>query len=204
MKYDAVGQTSNLWWQPSSWPDVSDEYSPEFLEALRAIIQTTVLAEIGNVIDDAMKNAGGLHHRGHVVALALLCAVDALSSYAFTGTEISTCSECKRNDHVGPRYQAFVSSFFPDDYKPFAEGIYKCYRNNVVHSWNLFEASISPGQESICIGADGMISFGLLNFFDALRSAADNFLTALESDSNLQRNCLRRYAALRSSSLKMG
>ena len=45
----------------------------------------------------------------------------------------------------------------------------------------------------------GSISFGLLNFQEALKQATDNFLSQLPNDIELQKNSLRRYAELKNS-----
>ena len=92
----------------------------------------------------------------------------------------------------------FIASHFPVDYQPYAPDIYGTYRCSLVHSWNLFEASIFPGHESIS-NAGGTLSFGLLNFFDALTIAAGDFLEKLEFDVGLQANALDRYEQLRKS-----
>jgi len=156
-----------------------------------------MLGEIKNVIEDAKKVNGDLQHRGHVVAITMLCAVDTLSSYAFKDLKATKCPTCKRGDKVGPRYERFIKDFFPSAYGVFAKDIYRLYRNSMVHSWNLFQATIHPRNEPVTKDKNGTLAFGLENFFDALRTSAEDFLTQLETDQGLQKNTLHRYKELR-------
>ncbi|HEY6388333.1 MAG TPA: hypothetical protein VIX91_21850 [Candidatus Acidoferrum sp.] len=48
-----------------------------------------MLGEISNVLEDIRKSNGVLQHRGHVVAIALMCALDAVASYGYRGHYIS-------------------------------------------------------------------------------------------------------------------
>ena len=186
-------------WQPSTWPNSPVAFDNNFAQALEEIIHETILNEIGNVISDAQQTTGSLEHRGHVVALAMLCAVDTISSYAFPRTRVH-CRVCGLGDGVGPRYQKFIVTFFPEDYQPFAKDLYDLHRNSMVHSWNLFKAGICPGNEKINkIG--GVFLFGLLNFFNALNISVQNFLLTLPEDLSLQQASLTRYKELKDSTL---
>lgn len=177
-------------WQPSTWPEPPAAYDENFRGALEQIFEETILEEIANVISDAHKANGNLTHRGHVVALALLCAVDSIGSYA-----------SPHGDRVGTRYKKFITAFFPDNYKPFAGKIYELHRNSLVHNWNLFEGTMLPGNEPVT-KTKHSLSFGLLDFFDALNHAVHNFLSELPKRPDLQQNCLARYAALRALATK--
>lgn len=137
-------------WLPSMWPTPPASFTSQFADSLEIIFRETILDEIANVISDAKAQPSGLQHRGHVIALAMLCAVDALAGYAYGGK-------------VGKRYVRFIQNFFPSDYRPFAEAIYNQYRNITVHSWNIFEVAILPGNEKIA-DTGGCLSFGLLHF----------------------------------------
>ena len=170
-------------WQPTTWPDPPHIYVAGFSETLEKIIKETMLDEINNVISDANQVNGGLTHRGHVVILALMCAVDSIAAYPFSGG-------------VGKRYTNFIKTYFPDEYQPFASVIYKLYRNSSVHNWNLFEVGIWPGSESVSTDG-GSLSFGLLNFQDALTQAVESFLKDLPNKPDLQTNCIRRYTELK-------
>ena len=97
-----------------------------------------MLDELSNVVQDILTaNSASifpLEHRGHVVAVAYMCALDAISSYGY------------KNRNV----QKFVRQHFPNDYKRFASRIYPDYRLNLVHAWNLFgEAALLPGNQPI-------------------------------------------------------
>ena len=168
-------------WQPSTWPQPPKTFNEDFIENLRRIFRASMLEEINNVIEDAEKVNGDLQHRGHVVAIALMCALDALSSYGYRGRHIAN----------------FVQNHFPSDYQPYAGDIYRLYRNSLVHSWNLFEAAVLPGNEPVTKAKTGTLSFGLLNFFQALKAGVDHFLKCLETDANLQTKALNRYRKLR-------
>ncbi len=186
MKYREKGAknpTEFLSWQPSTWPSPPSHVDGTFVTALRRILDESMLDEIRNVIDDVTKSNGDLQHRGHVIAISLMCALDALSSYGFRG---------KYGKHV----EKFVRDHFPPDYQPHARAIYKMYRNSLIHSWNLFEAAISPGNEAMR-EHNHTLSFGLLAFRGALLSAFEDFLEKLETDSQLQWNTLDRYTRLR-------
>jgi hypothetical protein len=74
---------------------------------------------------------------------------------------------------VGERFKKFIREHFPPAYKPFAEKIYKMHRNSAIHTWNLFEATILPSNDNI-MDTSGIISFGLLNFLDALKAGLDD------------------------------
>jgi hypothetical protein len=180
-------------WQPSSWPEAPEEYEEKFKEALKKIFHESLLDEIRNVINDAPT----LEHRGHVIALSILCAIDALSSYAFRDAGIYSCLTCGRTDRVGPRYEKYIAIFFPDDYQPYAKRIYKSYRNSITHSWNLFDAGMMPGDEQISEDS-GIIVFGLKNFFNALEISVENFLRKLSENEAHQETALWRYRELKS------
>ena len=120
-----------------------------------------MIDEINNVISDVNNTNESLEHRGHVIILALLCAIDSIAAYAFQGG-------------VGSRYENFISTYFPTEYQPFASEIYKLYRNSSVHSWNLFQVGIWLGKEPITTDG-GSLSFGLINFQKALVKAVDTF-----------------------------
>lgn len=70
-------------WQPSTWPVPPASVNEQFRDTLHRIFEESILAEINNVIADAHAQNGDLQHRGHVVAIALLCALDAISSYGY-------------------------------------------------------------------------------------------------------------------------
>jgi hypothetical protein len=68
----------------------------------------------------------------------------------------------------------------------------------MVHSWNLFEVSISPRHEKIT-ETNGVVSFGLLTFFEDLTQATENFLERLATNPVLEENTLKRYRKLKKS-----
>jgi hypothetical protein len=171
-------------WQPSAWPDAPRE-SQEFALVLKRIFEKSMLMEINNVIEDATKRSGSLEHRGHVVAVSLLCALDAISSYGY-------------GSRSGRQIPPFIRTHFPAEYHRFANAILELYRHALVHSWNLFKVAITPGNATIS-AKKGVISFGLLNFFDALKLATENFLRQVSRDAKLESMARSRYNALKRS-----
>jgi hypothetical protein len=177
----AVGGSPAFYsWKPSTWP-THTKFTPAFLETLEQIFYESMLGEIANVIADIKKSNGDLQHRGHVVAISLMCALDAISSYPYRKHNMSK----------------FVVAHFPAAYKPHANALYRLYRNSTIHSWNLFEAGIAPGTETITKGQNGTLVFGLEDFFQALNTGVEDFLKKLEADVPLQKNTLNRYNKLR-------
>ena len=123
-----------------------------------------------------------MQHRGHVVAIALLCAVDSIASYPYRGNHVLK----------------FIEAHFPARYKPHGEAIFLLYRNCMIHKWNLFEASLLPCNEAVTVTANGSLCFGLLDFQQALAEGVADFLCKLETDPALQQNTLNTYTKLRS------
>ena len=167
-------------WQPSTWPAPPATVDEEFVIALKRIFEESILGEIDKVIADAH---GNLEHRGHVVVIALMCALDAISSYGYGAQS-------------GRQIPDFVRAHFPTDYHRHANEIRELYRNAVVHSWNLFKVSLYPGHEGIT-RSNGVLSLGILNFHSALIQATEDFLENLFSSKTLQENSLARYTDLR-------
>ena len=193
MKYSNTNNLDFIQWQPSTWSDFHN-----FNEAstiIRRIFQETIIEEIDNVIKDATHNNGSIEHRGHIIAIAQLCATDTLSSYSYFDDEAKVCENCGRSDSKIKKYSKFIKDFFPDEYKEFSNDLYKLYRNSMVHSWNLFEVGILL-DNTAPIKNNGNLIFGLLNFQSALKKSVKNFFDKLKTDSNLQKNTLGRYKEL--------
>lgn len=167
-------------WQPSTWPPAPQAIDDKFIFTLKCIFEESMLGEINNVIGDISKSNGDLQHRGHVVAIALMCALDAIASYGYRGHHISD----------------FVKAHFRADYHPHADDIYQLYRCSLVHSWNLFEAAICPDKTKIKT-EDGSLTIGLLDLFECLVQATEDFMEKLTYTPALQKNTLERYEELR-------
>ncbi|MCZ7358012.1 MAG: hypothetical protein O8C66_05890 [Candidatus Methanoperedens sp.] len=182
-------------WQPSTWPD--SPTTSQFPEIMKKIFKETMVGEINDVIKDILKSNKSLVHRGHAVAIPMLCAIDSLSKYAYVNVKSEECPSCGRSDRVGPKFAKFIETYFPNEYKPYSNEIYKLYRNGLVHEWNLFRASMWPDNRNITKDGENL-SFGLLNFSDALNSAVDDFLIDLANDPKLQKNVMDRYSKLKS------
>jgi hypothetical protein len=171
-----------LAWQPSTWPKDPPMWDPSLITTIGKIFDEAMLNEIDNVISDA---GGNLEHRGHVVAIALLCALDAISSYGYG----------RKN---GKQIPPFIRAHFPKEYHPHAKALLRLYRHSMVHSWNLFEASILPGNDPVK-SAGGSLSFGLLHLRAAMSKAVADYLKKLETSKALQTKTLDRYRKLRAS-----
>src|SRR5205823_15016393 len=78
-----VGPSSFYAWEPSTWPHPPRKVDEIFIGNLTAIVNDSMLDEIDNVIADTIKSNGDLQHRGHVIGIALWCALDAISSYGY-------------------------------------------------------------------------------------------------------------------------
>jgi len=151
-----------------------------FIYTLKRIFEESILGEINNVLTDVQKSNGGLGNRGHVLAISMMCALDAIASYG----------------HRKHHFADFISGHFPGDYAKYAGPLYKLYRNSLIHSWNLFEATIYP-DDSPVREEGGTLAFGLLNFFEALKAGVEDFLETLAIDRALQKNTLARYDELK-------
>jgi ketosteroid isomerase-like protein len=171
-------------WQPSRWPDMPDD-DHDFVMVLKRIFEQSILIEIKSVIEDATARNGNVEHRGHVLAISMLCALDTISSYGYGAKS-------------GKQIPEFIKAHFPKEYRPFAESILHLYRHAVVHSWNLFQVAITPGNDPPS-KKGGVISFGLLNLFDALKRGTEDFLTKLSQNATLKSAARARYKSLRNS-----
>lgn len=166
-------------WQPSSWPPVPAAVDEKFVFTLKRIFEESILGEIENVMADVVKANGDLEHRGHVIAIALMCVLTAISSYGYRGQHAAK----------------FIRRHFRADYRPHADDIYVLYRNGFMHDWNLLKASILPDDTRVK-SEGGVLSFGLLDFSRALVDATQDFLEVLEGDAALTANTLKRYKDL--------
>lgn len=173
-----------LAWRPSTWPVTPAAVDEKFIFTLKRIFEDSILGEIENVMSDVQQVHRDLEHRGHVIAIALMCALTAISSYGYRGRHAAK----------------FIRKHFRPDYHPFADQIYTLYRNSFMHAWNLFRVSVYPDDTKIKLEG-GAIAFGLLDFSQALVQATQNFLETLETDATLQRNTLKRYKKLRDSAI---
>ena len=167
-------------WQPSTWPAASASAPGEFIEVLKRVFEESILGEVRNVIEDVTKSNGTLAFRGHVVAISMMCALDAISSYGYRGLKNGK----------------FIAAHFPVEYRPYADQIYNLFRSSMVHSWNLFAASLYADNSPIRL-EKGTLAFGLHNFFDALVAGTEDFLNCLPAGGDLLTNSINRYEKLR-------
>jgi hypothetical protein len=118
VKYPMSISGSFAAWQPSTWPVAPSKWDVNLIETLREIFEKSILNEIDDVIADA---GGTLEGRGHVVAIALLCALDTISSYGYGARS-------------GRQIPEFVRDHFPLEYRSHAAALQKLYRHAMVHS----------------------------------------------------------------------
>jgi hypothetical protein len=170
-------------WQPGTWPSAPRTFDSSFHDTVSKIFRQSMVDELRNVVRDiqtANPGAAPFSHRGHVVAVACVCALDAISLYGY------------KNRNV----KKFIRNHFPHEYRPYASRIYPDYRHNFVHAWNLFgSAALLPGREPIS-EQNGRVSFGLLNFVDAFDEGVEDFLSKMKTDDELQQRALYRYRVL--------
>lgn len=171
-------------WVPSAWPDAPQD-DHHFVAVLKRIYELSMLLEIAGVIDDANAQQGSLDHRGHVIAISLFCALDAISSYGYGALS-------------GKQIPPFVEAHFPQVYQAHARALLYAYRHAMIHSWNLFGAAILPGREDIS-ERSGTVSFGLIAMFEALKYATEHFLEQLHQKPALMANARLRYTQLQQS-----
>ena len=150
--YVVPEQLGTFAWLPSTWPSPPSVPDEAFIESLAAIFQTGMLDEIENVIEDAFARNGSLEHRGHVIGISMMCALDSLSRFA-------SVQEGQR-----ARVIAFVQNFFPCEFSTFADTIYTGFRNGLVHEWFMTEVAFLPNDEPITVEANETVSMGLLTF----------------------------------------
>jgi hypothetical protein len=172
-------------YQPSTWRLAPERFDQTFHATLEKIFNDTMLDELRNVVEDIEKardhSPSSLVHRGHVVAVAYMCALDAISTYGYKGQPV----------------KKFVKAHFPAVYRPYASRIYRGYRNHLVHAWNLFgNAALLPGNDDPSLDRNGVLQFGILNFALAFEKAVHDFLAKLKTDVTLQERALYRYRVL--------
>ena len=174
-----------LAWQPSTWPEATAKWESSLIPTLQKVFHESILAEIDGVIADANEANGGLEHRGYVIAIALMCALDAVSSYGYGARS-------------GAQIPEFVRAHFPKEYRERADELLTLYRHALVHSWHLFQVAVRPGDDPVTTDENGALCFGLLHLRDAIFEGIADYFEKLETDANLQSKTLERYRDLRS------
>jgi hypothetical protein len=176
--------TGLLAWQPSTWPEATTKWEAGLIPTLRKIFDESMLTEIDGVIADAKKANGGLEHRGYVIAIALMCALDAVSSYGYGARS-------------GNQIPDFVRAHFPKEYHDHSYELLTLYRHALVHSWHLFQVAVKPGDDPITVDENDVLCFGLLHLRDAISEGIADYFKKLETDAQLQGKTLERYKKLR-------
>jgi hypothetical protein len=169
---------------PSTWPAAPRKFDEGFAVLLQTLFEDAVLTEIRNVIEDSLARNNSLERRGHVIGVAMMCALDSLSCFA--------SMEPKQGDRI----RHFIRKFFGPEFHPFADIVYRGYRNGLVHEWFLTTVAFTPDDEPVIVEASGNISMGLLTFHKGLENSVSTFLKTLRADTATQRQALRRYRKL--------
>jgi hypothetical protein len=148
-------QVSGQWpftpWQPSTWPAAPSKFNQAFYEILKRIFQETMVDELQNVVDDVQRancaSAFPLEHRGHVIAVAYMCALDAISAYGYKNRR---------------RVAKFVRQYFPAERSGQKLGATAAPRNEAGGSRRAAKGTNSnqsvlqdAGHEIRIIGVDG-------------------------------------------------
>lgn len=178
-------------WLPSSWPITPTVVTPTFVETLHTVFHEGMLDEIRNVIDDAIARNGSLEHRGHVLAIAIMCAIDSVA--AFTSQDMTKGAQQRR-------FTAFIGTYVAE-IAPYADDLYGADRNSLIHSWFLFRVAMSPDDQPISREPSGGVSVGLLTLHAALLEGVSRYLTSLASNPSLGEAALAQYDQLRSSAV---
>ena len=172
---------------PSTWPAFLDPADSRLVSVLRELLHEGMLAELENVCSDAIRcNPGGLQGRGHVVGVAMMAILDAVSCFASPKER-----QCER-------IPSFIQRYFPREYHVIAQDISDWYRNGLVHEWFMRKVAFLPGTELLRVEPNEAPVVGLLAFKAALESAVALYLTELTTDEGVRRRAGDRYRTLQS------
>lgn len=168
----------------NTWPsfnDISKEHNVIIADFMKKIYSEGIFLEINRLLTNKeYPNCGGI---GHVVLISICSAIDSLSTYANGGGD------------VGQRFTSFISKYFPSKYSGKENFIYKSFRCDGVHGWNLHKSIISGNindPEHLLI-ANGIISISLYDFFNDLIKAFNSYYELLKIDDNIKNNFLIYY-----------
>jgi len=122
--------------QTTTWPCIKKmkESSPRDLsEFIKNLFLFGILKEIERVMSNPHNGKTKCGGVGHIVLISICSAIDTISAYFDP--------EKSQRD----RYIKFIHTFFKEKYKSqtTAELIYKCFRNDSVHGWNLHRSMIT-------------------------------------------------------------
>jgi len=170
--------------QTNTWPnydDIAKESNFVIAEFVKQIYIFGVFVEINRLLTSKeYPNCGGI---GHVVLISICSAIDSLSAYAFGG------------GNVGGRFTGFISKYFPNKYSGKEQEIYKSFRCDGVHGWNLHKSSIGPDVNDprhLSI-INGVIFISLYDFFNDFSKAFMQYYEILKIDDHIKNNFLKRY-----------
>ena len=178
---DIITYQTNTWPAYQEMETTTNDYIAGFLEHIyKKGNMTEVL-----IIMEKFHQCGGV---GHVVLISICSLIDSISAY-YTG-----------GGKVGYRFTGYISKYFPTNYAGKEDDIYKAFRCDGVHGWNLHKSSISgvPNDgEHLTIYENKVIHLSLYDFFNDLIKSFDKYLAELRVDDNLKKNFLKRYKEIR-------
>jgi len=167
-----------------TWPSITElenESNDIVAEFIEKIFRHGVFKEIDRIMTcNNFPKCGGI---GHIVLISICCAIDSLSAYASGGGK------------VGNRFTNFIAKYFPNKYSGKEEKIYKAFRCDSVHGWNLQNSTISGNAKDPkhLSEPSGIIYISLYDFFNDLIKAFNNYLSDLKKDDDICNNLLKRY-----------
>ena len=165
----------------AKYDEIEIEPNAILVDFITIIFRDGVFIEIKRLLEsEEYPRCGGI---GHIVLIAICSAIDSLSAYAFGG------------GGVGARYTGFISKYFPNDYTGKEQEIYKVFRCDSVHGWNLHKSVISgiPNDPNHLKSINNVLSISLYDFFNDLNKAFDQYCNQLRMDNSLKMNFLKRY-----------
>jgi len=175
-----------IYHKTGSWPSYSSlslEPSLVIADFIRKIYVEGVFVEIRKIMTEH-KDCGGV---GHIVLISICSAIDSLSAYAYGGGGNKS------------RFTNFISAYFPTIYKGKEYDIYKSFRCDGVHGWNLHKSIISGivnDPEHLSFN-DGIIRISLYDFFNDFVKAFEKYYQELIIENNIKGNFLKRYKEVR-------
>ncbi|MHA2061782.1 MAG: hypothetical protein ACW963_05785, partial [Candidatus Sifarchaeia archaeon] len=143
---------SVVYHRTDTWPtadDLEKQTNDVIADFISKIYRKGVFCEINKLMTcDQYKNCAGI---GHIVLIAITCAIDSLSAFASGG------------GRVGDRFTGFIAKYFPNKYSGKENSIYKAFRCDSVHGWNLHRSTISgkPNDQAHLSESNGVIYISL-------------------------------------------
>jgi hypothetical protein len=150
-----------------------------------------------NPLDKRIESALALFRNIYVRGLPLIAATDvAFLSFVCGVCAIEALSGYRYGSKAGAakRFKAFVDEYFPDEYKPHLDRLWR-FRRHIVHSFSPPGFSLTHNNPAVHFTIDPVTTFPILNaenFSEALIAAANTYFDQLRGDPELQRLMIER------------